>query len=802
MHPPISVLGVIGCGLISTLNNQAIFDCGAGDNVTIFVNTSGYNYSTEALLVVFGDVIAPVSTASESEISFTIPYTPSPPRFGMPIRIVAAQSNKIQYSHALTQEKVNVLYQSIDLQIQGEFNVRGALECAVRCDTLINITGAEMHLSNQCNGECAFDICTHYMKDLVKPTLSNQFSSATNLYVCAVYLVGAETNNFTIAVSIYHEGTDYKISQDLEIFTHFRTVLNQNAEVSMTYVENLVNNSALVTTIIYPFSTLLFALTPSISYKMCVPGTIFNHKENLCLTCLQGTFSEQYDNSECKLCPIGKYADTSRATGCQNCKQGQYSIGIGNAEGCTLCPPGMFQSQSGSSQCVKCPEGFYHGQNGDFRSCKVCRQGYYCPPTESSGIYEQEVICPSGYYQSRNATTSCEACFGSITNKGSTDCTPNQTVLVVLVVLVVVAGIILAAYFIRQMLKRVQAAKEFARKKSIKERLVAMVSELSFEIPYEDLNIGDIIGAGGNGQVRKGSLHGVDVAIKQLFAQMISSDVSELFNEAKMLSQLKHPYIVQFYGVAEQNEVCGASRCIFIVTELCRCSLDHIIYNELSDECRLTHYLNIAKAMDFIHSKGFVHRDLKPENILIDSGGSVKITDFGLAVHGSGKKNMTLEVGTPAYMAPELFKGSSGGSEQISKAISGEVITVEESLKKIDVYAFGIMGIPCIFGEVPFHDDISIHQLLLMVSNGLRPYIPKRSSNKITTLLKSCWHPSPGLRPNFFDIYKSIEDVLSCNKSWQEGFTLKNGPKSKTDGKTLPLKQSAVLPEIKANHEV
>ena len=48
---------VIGCGLVSTLNNQAIFDCAAGDNVTIFVNTSGYNYSTESLLVMFGDVI-------------------------------------------------------------------------------------------------------------------------------------------------------------------------------------------------------------------------------------------------------------------------------------------------------------------------------------------------------------------------------------------------------------------------------------------------------------------------------------------------------------------------------------------------------------------------------------------------------------------------------------------------------------------------------------------------------------------------------------------------------------------------
>lgn len=44
--------------------------------------------------------------------------------------------------------------------------------------------------------------------------------------------------------------------------------------------------------------------------------------------------------------------------------------------------------------------------------------------------------------------------------------------------------------------------------------------------------------------------------------------------------------------------------------------------------------MQILKAVNYMHYKGFVHRDLKPENILIDgSDNSLKIIDFGLSVH-------------------------------------------------------------------------------------------------------------------------------------------------------------------------
>jgi len=157
------------------------------------------------------------------------------------------------------------------------------------------------------------------------------------------------------------------------------------------------------------------------------------------------------------------------------------------------------------------------------------------------------------------------------------------------------------------------------------------------------------IGAGGMGDVyraRDSRLHR-DVAIK--FSR---EKFSERFQrEAEIIARLNHPHICTLYDVGPDYLV-----------------MEYINGRPLEGPMPLAKVLEytaqICGALDYAHRSGVVHRDLKPANILITRHG-VKLLDFGIArIPG---KDVTLTkpgdaVGTPLFMAPELWQGASGDS--------------------------------------------------------------------------------------------------------------------------------------------
>lgn len=100
------------------------------------------------------------------------------------------------------------------------------------------------------------------------------------------------------------------------------------------------------------------------------------------------------------------------------------------------------------------------------------------------------------------------------------------------------------------------------------------------------------------------------------------------------------------------------------------------------------YYANIVCALEFLHGHGIVHRDLKPANILIKSDGYISLVDFGLAKPETDAHTWTM-VGTPIYMAPELFMSQAGVGCGVDWFSSG-IILYEMATQRVASIVFRV----------------------------------------------------------------------------------------------------------------
>ena len=157
-------------------------------------------------------------------------------------------------------------------------------------------------------------------------------------------------------------------------------------------------------------------------------------------------------------------------------------------------------------------------------------------------------------------------------------------------------------------------------------------------------------------------------------------------NEVMTMRNIQHPNCVRLYDVIDTQKE------LFLVMELIPGGdlFDRIValaggkYAE-TDAIRIIRCM--AKALNFMHTRGFIHRDLKPENLLVvtDKSGSdsVKLADFGLSMHVE-QKLFTI-CGTPTYVAPEI----------ISEPCEGYGL-------QVDMWATGVIAYIILCGFPPF----------------------------------------------------------------------------------------------------
>ena len=126
----------------------------------------------------------------------------------------------------------------------------------------------------------------------------------------------------------------------------------------------------------------------------------------------------------------------------------------------------------------------------------------------------------------------------------------------------------------------------------------------------------------------------------------------KLKNEVEVLSKLHHPFINQILDNFETDTH------FFIVMEyICGDLLSFIRKrNKLNEQIAKMIFKQIIEGLKYIHKKNIIHRDIKLDNILIDTTNTVKICDFGVSRKIVKGEKIYERCGTPAYIAPEIYK--------------------------------------------------------------------------------------------------------------------------------------------------
>jgi serine/threonine protein kinase len=215
------------------------------------------------------------------------------------------------------------------------------------------------------------------------------------------------------------------------------------------------------------------------------------------------------------------------------------------------------------------------------------------------------------------------------------------------------------------------------------------------------------LGRGGMGVVYRAWQESLDrpVALKVILAaEYAGQEERHRFRaEAETAARLQHPNIVQVYDIGEHQ---GRP---FFAMEL----VDGASVAQKSAGRRMPLHEaavlieTVARAVDHAHQRRVIHRDLKPANVLLSTGGTPKVTDFGLAKRldrAAAHTQSGAVLGTPSYMAPEQ---AGGKAKYVGPAA--------------DVYALGAILYELVTGRPPFRAETTLETLLQVMSEEAVP---------------------------------------------------------------------------------
>ena len=232
-----------------------------------------------------------------------------------------------------------------------------------------------------------------------------------------------------------------------------------------------------------------------------------------------------------------------------------------------------------------------------------------------------------------------------------------------------------------------------------------------------------------------------------------SYTVRRFEEECRLLSQVRHPNIVQFLGVYFQQRV----RAPILVMEFLPTNLTSCIeqYGILPKEISYSILYDVALGLCYLHSQTppIIHRDLSSNNVLLTPNMTAKISDLGVArilnLTPLQVSRMTQTPGTPAYMPPEVM------------------VANPKYDTSVDEFSYGIMMIHMFSGQWP---EPQVGQIRTELDGRMTPVSEAErrevflraigNDHPLMDLVLKCIHNHPQARAHASEIVGRLAEMV------------------------------------------
>ncbi len=232
------------------------------------------------------------------------------------------------------------------------------------------------------------------------------------------------------------------------------------------------------------------------------------------------------------------------------------------------------------------------------------------------------------------------------------------------------------------------------------------------------------------------------VAIKIMREDLLKfpENVTRFENEVRACAAMHHPNIIQVFdqGVYESRPYMAYE---YIKGQTLFEKIEFLTQIPAFEACEIM--CQLLDAVSYIHHNGIIHRDIKPQNIFYLPNGTIKLSDFGIAVDQNVNETRSEEgiIGSVFYLAPEVCAG-------------------KPATYQSDIYSLGVTFFQLVTGRLPYEQGHAIDIAIAHIKKpfpSVTKFNPEISKEIDKIIQKAC-------KKNLKDRYKSADEMLNALK--------------------------------------